>query len=253
MELTEREGIFTGGSGIKLHYRSHRAQAASFQAVIALVESPEDRGRLYADLVQRLAPTGYVLYGCALHDHRRQPGQAGFLEEWNEFYRELDSFVGMVRELEPDAPVFLAGRHVSGQLVLSYALHHPEGLSGVIAHAPSLHMPGARSPLVSLTRALSRIWPAFPPTAEAAPELDQNPATRRVDRSSLPSAVHRSGEAAPMDVITSDISIPVLIIDAESSPDAETDIQDSAGERPDPHSLTDLESWLVRVLSAGSA
>jgi alpha-beta hydrolase superfamily lysophospholipase len=246
MELAEREGIFTGGSGIKLHYRSHRAQAASFQAVIALVESPEDRGRLYADLVQRLAPTGYVLYGCALHDHRRRPGQAGFLEEWNEFYRELDSFLELVRGLEPDAPVFLAGRHVSGQLALNYALHHPEGLSGVIAHTPSLLTPAARSPLVSLTRALSRIWPAFPRTAEVGPVLDQNPPTRTVDRSSLTS-VHLSGDAAATEVMTSDISIPVLIIDAES------DIHDSAGERPDPHSLTDVESWLDRVLSAGSA
>jgi pimeloyl-ACP methyl ester carboxylesterase len=191
-----------------------------------------------------------VLYGCALHDHRRRPGQTGFLEEWNEFYRELDSFLGLVRGLEPDAPVFLAGKHVSGQLALNYALHHPEGLSGVIAYAPSLRAPTARSPLDTLTRALSRIWPAFPPTVQVTSVAEPDLSAETLDRSNP--SVQLSGEADETAVISSDISIPVLIVDPESPADSDSDSEISAGERLTPHSLTDVESWLQRVLSAAT-
>jgi alpha-beta hydrolase superfamily lysophospholipase len=251
MELDEREGVFKGGSGVKLHYRSHRLQSVPFRAAVALIEPPEEGGRLYADLVQQLTPQGYVLYGCTHPEHRRVPGQPGFLEEWNELYGELESFLGLVRALEPDAPLFLAGGHVAGQLALTYALHHPENLSGVIAFYPRLRAPSVPSLLVSLTRAISRIWPAFMPSVEGPPAPSPDPSARIVSGSS-PDSDHLSTDPAVTVVTASDIAIPVLIIDAEppAVPDAGTHNQLHAA--PNPHSLHDVESWLDRVLRPGS-
>jgi alpha-beta hydrolase superfamily lysophospholipase len=241
MQVAEREGIFSGGSGVKLHYRGHRVESAPFRAVIALIEAPEDTGRLYADLVQQLTPSGYVLYGCTHHEYRRVPGQTGFLEEWNALYRELDAFLGLVQGFEPDAPVFLAGAHVAGQLVMTFALHHPERLRGVLGFYPRVHVSSHRSPIVSLTRALSRIWPAFAPATdlnlEAAPvDGAQQWTAKRIKSERLPS------DLAVTEATSSDITIPVMVID---SADVEGSSKDEGMSR---QSLKDVKLWLDRVL-----
>jgi alpha-beta hydrolase superfamily lysophospholipase len=46
-------------------------------------------------------------------------------------------------------------------IVLEFALHHPEGLRGVIAASPPLGRLGVPSPLLFLGRILSRVWPTF--------------------------------------------------------------------------------------------
>lgn len=252
MEIAEREGIFTGGSGVKLHYRSHRIESVPFRAVLALIEAPADRGTLYADLVKQLSPGGFVLYGCAHHEHRRAPGQAGFLEEWNELYHELNAFLCLVRVHEPDAPIFLAGGHVAGQLVMTYALHHPEGLQGVIGFYPSLHVSVAHSPIVSLSRTLSRIWPVSMPTpmsiADRALETDvgaQQPVEPRM-RSD-----HTSSDLTVTEAATSDIAIPVLVIERETPPRSVGSVADRT-EAGQP-SMKDVEMWLDRVLRGTSA
>jgi alpha-beta hydrolase superfamily lysophospholipase len=251
MELAEREGIFTGGSGVKLHYRGHRIESAPFRAVVALIEAPEDKGRLYADLVQQLTPSGYVLYGCAHHEHRRVPGQTGFLEEWNEFYQELDAFLGLVRMQEPDAPLFLAGGHVAGQLVLTYALHHPEGLRGVIGFQPRLHASTFRSSIVSFTRALSRVWPAFTPTSEVDPAITPDVAARKPTASETRSE-NLSSDLAVTDATASDIVIPVLIIDGEMPAASGANSVNSKSVEMSQNSVKDVELWLDRVLRGGA-
>jgi alpha-beta hydrolase superfamily lysophospholipase len=251
MELAEREGIFPGGSGVKLHYRGHRVESVPFRAVIALIEAPEDTGRLYAELVQQLTPSGYVLYGCAHHEHRRVPGQAGFLEEWNALYRELDAFLGLVKGLEPDAPLFLAGAHVAGQLVMTFALHHPERLRGVIGFYPRLHVSTSRSPIVSLTRALSRIWPAFAPATEVNLEIASGEVARR--QTAMGTNTERlSSDLAVTEATASDITIPVMVIDNETSTASAGVEGSSKDEGISRQSLKDVELWLDRVVRDAS-
>jgi alpha-beta hydrolase superfamily lysophospholipase len=251
MELAEREGIFSGGSGVKLHYRGHRVESAPFRAVIALIEAPEDTGRLYADLVQQLTPSGFVLYGCAHQEYRRVPGQTGFLEEWNALYRELDAFLGLVKGFEPDAPVFLAGAHVAGQLVMTFALHHPERLRGVIGFYPRLHISRSRSPIVSLTRALSRIWPAFAPATDLNVEIaPAGAAQQRKPRRTNPERL--SSDLAMIEATTSDIAIPVIVIDGEASTDTAEVEGISYDDGMSRRSLKDVELWLDRVLRDAS-
>ena len=247
LKLTEREGIFAGGGGVKLHYRAHRIEAAPFRAVVAVMESPEDGGRLYAELVQLLTPAGFALYGCAHHQHRRVPGQTGFLEEWNDLYRDLDAFLGLVRAHEPDAPLFLAGGQVAGQLVMTYALHHPQALDGVIAYQPRMHQTRDSSPLISFAKLLSRIWPAFLPMGGQDSALDSDVSTQqRHPPSTLGDDL--STLAAITEATASEIAIPILVIEAESTkmPNENLDSPGATGARQP--SLQDVEPWLRQVL-----
>jgi alpha-beta hydrolase superfamily lysophospholipase len=53
------------------------------------------------------------------------------------------------------------GNSLGGLVVLEYALHHPDGLAGVIAAAPPLGELGVPSALMALGRLLSRVFPRF--------------------------------------------------------------------------------------------
>lgn len=249
MKLAEREGVFVAAGGVKLHYRGHRMEAAPFRAVAAVMEAPEDGGRLYAELVQLLTPGGYVLYGCTHHERRRIPGQPGFLEEWNALFQELDAFLDLVRTHEPDAPLFLAGGQVSGQLVMTYALHHPQKLHGVIAYQPRQHRPASRLSLVSLTKALSRIWPAFAPAKAVDPAPAFDTATQEVS-----SSRNQPDEATPHSAATeatvSEITIPLLIVDGEAPVTESATRHESHDTHARRASLLEVEPWLDRILNA---
>jgi alpha-beta hydrolase superfamily lysophospholipase len=251
-KLAEREGVFTGGGGVKLHYRGHRMESAPFRAVVAVFESPEDRGRLYAGFVQLLTPTGYALYGCAHQEQRRVPGQTGFLEEWNDLHQELDAFIALVRTHEPDAPLFLAGSQVTGQLVMTYALHHPHQLQGVIAYQPRLHRSRARRSLQSLTNALSRVWPAFAPTDNAVPALEPDVKGKEPCFSPSAAAVPLS-HAAVAEATASEIDIPVLIVDDGLPAERGASPGDSQGAKSRSTSLLEVEPWLDHILNISSA
>ena len=45
--------------------------------------------------------------------------------------------------------------------MLDYALHQPDGITGVIAASPPLGRLGVPAPLMALGRVLSRVWPRF--------------------------------------------------------------------------------------------
>lgn len=249
LNLVEREGIFVAGRGVKLHYRTHRVEGAPFRAAVAVVESPDERGRLYAELVRLLAPGGYALYGCAHQEHRRVPGQNGFLEEWNNLYQELDAFIALVQAHEPDAPLFLAGAQVAGQLVMTYALHHPEKLHGIIAYQPRMHRSTSRRSLVSLTKALSRIWPAFTP----AGTLDPVPESGNAAAEKLTGDFRKdllSPQVATTGATASEISVPMLIVDVDGETPS-TRAPDPGGSPDSPSarpSLLEVGPWLDRIL-----
>ncbi len=251
-KLFEHEGVFVAGRGVKLHYRSHRAERVPFRAVVAVIESPEDRGRLYAELVRLLAPSGYALYGCAHQEHRRIPGQTGFLEEWNDLYQELDTYIALVEAHEPDAPLFLAGAEIAGHLVMTYALHHPQNLHGVVAYRPRMHRSTARRSLVSLTKSLSRIWPAFTPSNTIDPALESD--TSMAEKLPVaPRGQSPSPEASVTEVDPSEISVPVLIVDGESPAvrgALHGEMRDAQVPRP---SLLEVEPWMGRILTTSSA
>jgi alpha-beta hydrolase superfamily lysophospholipase len=114
------------------------------------------------NVVNHLVPRGYVVYGFDLRGHGRSPGPRGYISSWADYRTDVKAFLGMIREqdtLSAGRPLFLMGHSMGGLIVLQYALHHPDGLRGVIASGPILGQVGVSPLLLTLSRILSRIWP----------------------------------------------------------------------------------------------
>jgi alpha-beta hydrolase superfamily lysophospholipase len=112
-------------------------------------------------LAEYLVPRGWAVHALDLRGNGRSPGRRGFIRRWTQYRDDLGRLLDLVRAEEPGSPLFLLGNSLGGLVVLDFALHHPEGLRGVIAASPPLGRVGTPSWLLRLGQALSRVWPTF--------------------------------------------------------------------------------------------
>ncbi len=155
-----QEGWFAGAGGLSLFRRTWRPADLTRAALINL-HGLGDHSGLYPALVEHFIGRGIAVYAPDLRGNGRSPGQRGYVGRWDEFREDLDRFVAVVRQEEPNRPLFLLGNSLGGLIVLDYVLHRVEGIRGVIAASPPLGRLGVPVPLLALGRVLSLVWPRF--------------------------------------------------------------------------------------------
>lgn len=154
------EGRFEGHNGAPLFRRAWPA-AGQARGVIVNVHGLGDHSGLYLTVSEHFTARGFAVHAPDLRGNGRSPGARGHIGSWREYREDLRRFVGLVRGEEPGLPLFLLGHSLGGLIVLDYALHHADGLRGVIASAPPLGRLGVPAPLLLLGRVVSRLWPSF--------------------------------------------------------------------------------------------
>ncbi len=151
---------FAGCGGISLFRQAWRA-AGPTRAVLINIHGLGDHSGLYPTLAEHFPCRGITVHAMDLRGNGRSGGQRAYVERWEEYREDLRRFVELVRAEERGLPLFLLGNSLGGLIVLEYALHHPDGLGGVIAASPPLGGLGVPAPLLALGRVLSRAWPRF--------------------------------------------------------------------------------------------
>ena len=151
---------FAGADGVSL-FRQVWRPAGPSRAVLLNIHGLGDHSGLYPTLVERCTSRGITVHAMDLRGNGRSGGQRAYVERWEHYREDLARFVALVRDEEAGLPLFLLGNSLGGLIALDYALHHPEGLRGVIAASPPLGRLSVPAPLLALGRVLSRVWPRF--------------------------------------------------------------------------------------------
>lgn len=159
--ITHREGTFAGAGGLPLYYQAWLPPNQRHRAVLVNLHGLGDHSGLYPNLARHFPGRGIALYSYDMRGNGQSPGQRAYLRAWQEYRGDLHAFLGRVREWEGDLPLFALGNSLGGLVVLEHALHHPDGLAGVIAAAPPLGNVGVPPVLMALGRVFSRILPRF--------------------------------------------------------------------------------------------
>jgi alpha-beta hydrolase superfamily lysophospholipase len=154
------EGTVVGSRGLLLFRRAWRP-ATPPRAVLLNLHGLGDHSGLYGALGDRMIASGFAVHALDLRGNGRSPGKRGHVDAWGDYREDLRRFVELVRREEPGRPLFLLGNSLGGLIAIEYAMHHPEGLRGVIAAAPPLGQLSVPPVLLALGRVMSRIWPAF--------------------------------------------------------------------------------------------
>jgi len=156
-----REGTFAGADNVALYYQAWLPLEHRARGVLVNLHGLGDHSGLYPRVAEYFPQQGIATYAYDMRGNGRSPGQRAYLNGWHEFRADLDAFLTLVRESEPDLPFFMLGHSLGGLVVLDYVLEHPEKITGVIAAAPPLGKVGVPPLLMMLGRVMSRIWPRF--------------------------------------------------------------------------------------------
>ena len=159
--MEHREGTFQGIGNLDLYWQSWRPEITP-RATLAIIHGFGEHSGRYANVVSHFIPKGYAIYGFDLRGHGRSPGQRGHIHSWDEYRKDVKSFLHLVIKHEPNLPVFLWGHSMGALIALDYLLHDPVGIRGAIISGAPLDPVGVARPLlVLIARILSWVWPRF--------------------------------------------------------------------------------------------
>ncbi len=153
------EGTFKTSDGLELYYQSWLPDGAP-RATFAVVHGYGEHSGRYLNPVNYFTPRGYAFYAYDLRGHGKSPGPRGYINRFEEYLADTDSFMKLVHEKQ-SGTVFLLGHSLGGLISANYAPDHPE-LPGLILSSPFLAMklkvPGWK---MAVGKMLSSVAPAF--------------------------------------------------------------------------------------------
>lgn len=174
--MPHAEGTLIGAGEFKLYYQSW-CPAEPAKAVISIVHGLGSHSGWFSEIAEALAAKGYAVYGVDLRGHGRSPGQRGYINHWSEFREDFDRFRQWMVGQHPSLPCFAFGHSLGAIIILDYALHNHQALSGLIMMAPSLNPTGVPAWRLAIGQVVSQIYPRF--TLDTG--IAQNAGSRNAD------------------------------------------------------------------------
>ncbi len=132
------------------------------KAIICLVHGLGEHIERYARLAEALNQADYTLIGFDLRGHGKSAGKRGHTPSYETLLTDIDSFLAEINETHPEAPLFLYGHSLGGNLVLNYALRRQTNLQGVISTSPWLKLAFEPPAIqIRLAKIMDTLFPAF--------------------------------------------------------------------------------------------
>jgi acylglycerol lipase len=129
------DGRFADG---RLYFRAWTVDEPAAQVVISHGYA-EHSGR-YEHVAAALNQAGVDVWAPDHRGHGQSEGERGNIESVWAAVADLDLFVDLVRERQPDRQLFLVGHSMGGLIATAYALEHHERLDGLALSGPLLHI-----------------------------------------------------------------------------------------------------------------
>jgi alpha-beta hydrolase superfamily lysophospholipase len=159
--MIHNDGKFTAADGLNLYFQSWQPEGTA-RAVLAIVHGFGEHSGRYMNIINKMLPAGFAVYGFDHRGHGQSEGKRGYITRWAEFREDVRLFLQMIRNQEKNLPIIMLGHSMGGLIVLNYLLiNQEENITAVVASSPLLAQPAISPVLVFISRILSRLWPGF--------------------------------------------------------------------------------------------
>lgn len=160
-EYSESTGTFKTEGGLTIYYRSFRADPE--RARIVIVHGLGEHFGRYTNVMDRLLPKGFSIWGMDLRGHGLSEGARGHVASFDDYISDVQPVVETAAKDRPDSmKCFLLGHSMGGLIALMYGLRFPQSIDGVIASSPALgvrvEVPAAKAVMGKI---LSAVFPGF--------------------------------------------------------------------------------------------
>lgn len=275
------EGFFKSVRNANIYYQCWLPETQPKAALLIVHGLAEHSGR-YMNVVNHFVPLGYAVYGIDHFGHGKSDGTRAYIERFQDFTASVKIYFDMIRQWQPELPIFLVGHSMGGLIGAAYLLDYQHELTGAILSGPAVKVPDGTSSLITifLGKLFSALMPKLglirleaegvcrdPEVVKAYlndPLVHTGKVTARLSTELLRAMQHVTANA-------SEISLPILIIQGSAdrlvTPDNARMLYDSVGsvdktikiydgwyhelfnEPEHKQVLEEVEMWLERAMS----
>ncbi|MEA3441213.1 MAG: alpha/beta hydrolase [Chloroflexota bacterium] len=138
--MKHQEGTFKGARDTNIYYQYWLPDGEP-KAILLVVHGVAEHSGRYMNVVNHLVPAGYAVYGIDHIGHGKSDGERVYVERFQDYTKTLKIYFDMVRDWQPEKPIFLIGHSMGGLISGAYLLEHQDELTGAVLSGPSIKVP----------------------------------------------------------------------------------------------------------------
>ena len=139
-----------------------KAEIPDSKAVLLILHGLGEHIGRYTPFYEEMNAAGLSVWGFDWPGHGKTPGKRGYAKCLEVLHRTLDELLSLIRESNPEKPIFLFGHSMGGNLALHYLLQERPAVHGVIASSPWIRLAFEPSKfMVFLGKVVGRVYPAL--------------------------------------------------------------------------------------------
>jgi acylglycerol lipase len=159
--MKHHEGFFTGVRDARIYYQCWLPKGEP-KAVLLIVHGLAEHSGRYMNVVNHFVPLGYAAYGIDHLGHGKSDGTRVYVQRFADYTDTLKRYFDMVRDWQPERPIFLIGHSMGGLIGALYLLDHQVELTGAVLSGPAVKVAEGISPAVAFAgKVLSVVLPTF--------------------------------------------------------------------------------------------
>ena len=159
--MKHQEGFFKGVRGAKIYYQDWLPEGEPKAALLMVHGLAEHSGR-YGNVVNHFVPLNYAVYGIDHFGHGKSDGRRVYVKSFDDYTNTLKVYFDMIRDWQPDKPIFLVGHSMGGLISAVYLLDHQAELAGAVLSGPAVKIPShLTSAMLLVGKILSALIPRF--------------------------------------------------------------------------------------------
>lgn len=139
--LNNLQGEFNTFDDIKLFYSKDIVDSA--KAVVVIVHGLCEHLERYNYFTKKLNDFGYTVYRFDNRGHGKSGGERGYVENFQDFFKDADELVDMALEENKGLPVFMFGHSMGGFITAGYGMKYKNKLKGQILSGAAITEPYA--------------------------------------------------------------------------------------------------------------
>ncbi|MBS7287218.1 MAG: lysophospholipase [Candidatus Freyarchaeota archaeon] len=138
MKVVHEEGMIEGKGGLKIYYQTWRPE--SVKAVMVVAHGLAEYSGRYKHVAEHFANKGIAFYALDHRGHGLSEGDRGYVDSFDDYVEDLDTFINMVKEKEKGKKLILLGHSMGGTIALLYVLKSPRKINYLILSSPALRL-----------------------------------------------------------------------------------------------------------------
>jgi alpha-beta hydrolase superfamily lysophospholipase len=129
-----------GDHGLNIFFRSLRPKETP-RAVVVIVPGFNAHSGYYAWVAEQFVAAGLAVYAVDLRGRGNSDGERFYVENFEDYVRDVEAVVKLAKSGEPNLPFFLLGHSAGGVVSCLYALDHQTELAGLICESFAHELP----------------------------------------------------------------------------------------------------------------